>query len=334
MDVTVRVKDFLHILNAAGLIEPVSAHERYPPFLADINSVLFPNMSSRPGLGGTRGSIGTPIAELGGLRDLLALGGNTPSPLPTMPTIPQDALAAEPGLMSPKAPSPPDSVGVAAAFSPVPTDRSAQGSPEVSDAEVLACDFKLTFLEVLQLICEVSSSDSASKLCWAVKGEDGEKEEKVGVLDFVETELTFCEFQRLLLRISESKTQCLDPAISSGLPLHRRLQGFLKHVFLPSLEPQEEPAPQEAAADDAEGAEVDPDAAETPAAEAPAAAEVAPATDSPLEPIDNMDDEHPKEVRPFNPWQGFEGKDLYHCQEAMSAPRAWPQDYELSVSAW
>merc|ERR1712216_685464 len=66
-------------------------------------------------------------------------------------------------------------------------------------------------------------------------GEDVQVEDVIGIVDFLESELTFCEFQRLLLRISEEKTQGIDPDLAWRLPTHRRLEGFLMHVFLPSV---------------------------------------------------------------------------------------------------
>jgi hypothetical protein len=215
-----------------------------------------------------------------------------------------------------------------------------QAVVEASDSEVLACNFSLSIAEVLQLICEVSSPDSTQKLCWAEKGEDSKKEERIAILDFVETELAFCEFQRLLLRISECKTRALDPEVAFRLPIHRRLQGFLRHVLLPGLEPKRasktESQPQEAAEEGEPPAEENLAATEATSAEE-AAADLAPEVEAgsvgkislpPSRAVSKTD-----QPQSFNLWQGFDDGDL-HGLEELAMPRSWPEDYELSVGAW
>lgn len=204
-----------------------------------------------------------------------------------------------------------------------------QAEPETSESEVLACDFKVSIYEILQLVCEVSGPDSKQNLRWALRGEETGKEEHIGVADFIESELTYCEFQRLLLRITERKTQGLDPDLAWRLPVHRRLQGFLKHVFFPSLEcplvsAKEVEQPVEASEP------VAPD-------EQPVASDASPAPDATVEggaedAVEVTADVDDK-PRPFVLWRGFEGSDL-HCQEGMAAPRAWPEEYEVGVAAW
>merc|ERR1712054_7990 len=114
-------------------------------------------------------------------------------------------------------------------------EMNSEAFAEASPAEVSACDFKLTVEEVLKFLCEVSSPDSVTKLCWEINYEDVQVEDGIAMLDFLESELTFCEFQRLLLRISEEKTHGINPDLAWRLPTHRRLEGFLMHVFLPSV---------------------------------------------------------------------------------------------------
>merc|ERR1712190_480372 len=87
--------------------------------------------------------------------------------------------------------------------------------------------------DVLGLLTEVLLPESLAKLCWTLRDAGLPKDEHVALLDYLETELTFAEFLRILLRITERATK---PAVFSGpLPLHRRVEDFLEHVLFPAL---------------------------------------------------------------------------------------------------
>jgi len=203
--------------------------------------------------------------------------------------------------------------------------------PEALPSDVLACDFTLTVVEALRLAGEVLSPQSLAKLCWAVSGEESPRDERVALLDYVETEISYPEFVRFLLRLAETKTQQLEPSIAVRLPLQRRFQGFLRHVFVPSLEnpytPPEVPAAAEdSAALDGSGTG---DAAElsgTGDAVEKAGGESA----------EGDEQEQPEAEKiprpPFEFWDGFDDLVL-EAEEAM-APRIWPEHFEEEVSAW
>jgi hypothetical protein len=234
--------------------------------------------------------------------------------------------------------------------------ENAGAAAEVPDSDVLGCDFTLSLLEVLQLILEISSPDSLQQLVWAVRGDTPAAIDQIGLLDFLETELAFCEFQRLLLRISESKTESLDRAVAMNFPLHQRLQGFLRHVLLPAFESNEKSAdklttrqqsPEGAEEDLAQkaaspldgGGEMSQEQSGEDRTEANAAA-AATEGGAEAEGVDGDEGEptgprspSPQQARTFAFWQGFDGGDL-HGLEELAAPRAWPEDYELSVSEW
>lgn len=166
------------------------------------------------------------MGDLGGLKDLLSIESPPLSPSPPIGQSAEQAFASDGERGSVQSPL----------LTPKVSDIAKECVPvvEVPTTEVLNCNFTLTFLEVLRLVLEVLSPASIDKLCWAVRGEDSHTDQRIAMLDFVESELTYCEFQRLLLRISERKTSDLQP--TGEFPLHRRLEGFLKHIFLPSLD--------------------------------------------------------------------------------------------------
>merc|ERR1711977_388092 len=73
----------LHVLNSAGLLLPPGPKERYPPFATDIHSVVFPDKDMSDRCETNEPSM-TPIADLGGLRDLLG-GQSSPQEVAEVP---------------------------------------------------------------------------------------------------------------------------------------------------------------------------------------------------------------------------------------------------------
>jgi hypothetical protein len=215
---------------------------------------------------------------------------------------------------------------------PEVTASDAAALAQASAAEVLACDFSLTVIEVLRLLVEVLSPASVQQLCWAVRGKESAQDGCVAVLDFVETEMAFCEFQRFLLRVSEQKTLEID---AQQLSMSQRLEGFLKHVFLPALDdrykgpklipPEEETEDAEPASAVAEDADI--------VTESPIAPEEGKEEAESPDNVPQADKPSSLESRLFDLWQGFEGTDL-HAQEELYALRAWPAGYEKAVLSW
>jgi len=396
LDVTVRVKDVLHLLETASLLLPFMPAEKYPPFATDeMHSAVFPGMSAVNGDRETPDAchasrIGpSPVSQ----DEVSNFSGRTSNTFSRQnsPMSPRNPAESATQNYSQKASSlltrastqvMAEGSSPSASFSrrggggggakTVPSScRNSQTgawdlAPRLAEvgehlvipgpvmdfstpayepadlSEVLACDFKVTILEVLKLLSEVSSPHSVENLRWALRGEDLAQEELIGILDFVESELTFVEFQRLLLRIVEEKTQVLDPDIAGRLPSHRRLQGFLDLVLMPALNrhgtaKSKPEAKQIATEGDVSGAtEVRPEDRE-------GNKETVVSDDN----EDKGDDKEPPAVEPaieasgpqspqarlFGLWRGFDDGDL-ECLEEDVAPRVWPEDFEQSVGSW
>jgi len=102
-------------------------------------------------------------------------------------------------------------------------------APDMTDEQVVTRnDFTMSFHDVLRIIVEVMLPEGVERLCWGTKGDADPRDELVALLDYAETELTFIEFQRLLLRFAEIKLKEIAPP-------PRCLQIFLAHVFFPAL---------------------------------------------------------------------------------------------------
>jgi len=105
-----------------------------------------------------------------------------------------------------------------------------------SASELTPCTFGVTLLQLLRLTTEVMSPETIDLLQWDIDSQTFKTgNELVSLLEYVETELVFAEFHRLLLRLAELGT-CSDAALCEKLPLHSRFRGFLRHVFFPAFE--------------------------------------------------------------------------------------------------
>lgn len=203
--------------------------------------------------------------------------------------------------------------------------------------DVLKCDFTIGVLELLRLMVEVCSPESVRKIRWFPDIEEKPTEETVALLDFLETEVTFCEFQRLLLRLAERQT-ALGPPPCGLMALAQRFEGFLRHVFVPALSaPYLKPEPpsvaEEAAADAEEQADATLDAppavgkgsgaAAVPSAEAAEDKDGDAGADAEVE-------EAPPSPLPF--WRGFLEP---RCESEVNlAPRVWPKQFEQLLADW
>merc|ERR1719409_1606018 len=98
--------------------------------------------------------------------------------------------------------------------------------------QLLNCDFTLTFLDVLRIVTEIMAPSTVEKLQLLSSPDTASaKSEVICLLDFLETEMIFIEFQRFLLRMVDSKTSA-DPELARHLPLSKRFEGFMHHIFL------------------------------------------------------------------------------------------------------
>ncbi|CAE8596889.1 unnamed protein product, partial [Polarella glacialis] len=239
LDVTIRVKDAMLLLDKAGLLTFAQGQ----PELQEPHGSVFSDLSAaaRPPseLEDTRPAT-APIAELQGLKDFV--GHPSPSPFSSLGENQRRVLSPE---ELHEAVGPPRVWGCEPA-----ADAAAL-------EEFLRGDFRADYLAVLRIITEVLRPEMSARICWNLG--TNSLDEHVALLDFLETELTFIEFQRLLLRFAEHSSR--QAAATSCIPSSCCLENFLKNVFMPALEkPYLHPAPLssgEATGEDvAEAAEV------------------------------------------------------------------------------
>jgi len=108
------------------------------------------------------------------------------------------------------------------------------------DPTMASCDFSLTAVEVMRIVAEVMSPESVGALRWQLPGpgcplpEDCGAAELVPVLEFLEGELIFPEFLRLLIKVADYGSR--SNSVLSEAALASRFECFMRHVFLPSLQ--------------------------------------------------------------------------------------------------
>lgn len=203
-------------------------------------------------------------------------------------------------------------------------------------ADFAQCDFTITPLRLLRIILEVASPSSVKNLYWQLNRARIalEDHECSTILEFVESELTFIEFLRLLLRICDLGTR-KDIALCERLGPASRLEGFMKHIFLPALcSPYQPPAApteetEKTDAVPASGNELLPPNLEESKSAGSARSprpESHVAEDEAVEVKNEMQDA-------LELWAGF---DEYDCADAEMnySFRNWPEGYEKEVAAW
>eukprot|EP00930_Biecheleria_cincta_P062712 TRINITY_DN4815_c0_g2_i1.p1 TRINITY_DN4815_c0_g2~~TRINITY_DN4815_c0_g2_i1.p1 ORF type:complete len:1032 (+),score=202.24 TRINITY_DN4815_c0_g2_i1:41-3136(+) len=238
MDVTVRVKDVLHVLDKAGLLQCSMRRSD----VLDWRGTVFPERIPvpRPASRDTQNT--TPLPDLGNLGDLLNLGNDAQgsSPSPGVPSRPSTSLDRKNSNQSHQ----------------VGTERQetlllAEGVDDEdlsADAlileDFLKSDFRVTFLRVLATLTEVMQPQHSTRISWILG--PGASQELVSLLDFLETELTFTEFQRLLLCMARCPR--LEESEERKIPRHVCLENFLEKIFVPALAKpfSYEPPPSEA----------------------------------------------------------------------------------------
>eukprot|EP00933_Yihiella_yeosuensis_P022746 TRINITY_DN17851_c1_g1_i3.p1 TRINITY_DN17851_c1_g1~~TRINITY_DN17851_c1_g1_i3.p1 ORF type:complete len:967 (-),score=190.86 TRINITY_DN17851_c1_g1_i3:262-2880(-) len=329
LDLTIRVKDVLQILLHAGLMSSMSDR----PELQTQTGTLFPNRipkrpdttETRPGTAPIEG-----LAQLGGLVGLIP--NASPSPPPTPGPGAGDATTARISSSNGFG-----ALSEAEKHSPSPTFDPAADAEAVE--EFHRCNFQADFLQILEVVTEVYQPVDSARICWAV--DRNSESEELALLDFLETEITFIEFQRLLLRISQVRFHLAD--IGKPISAHACLEGFLSKVFLPSLkQPYQPPVSQQQQAEkierlpSAEGAAsgtADEEGSASAAAEAPAEAEAKDEGDGAEAKQDEEERVKTDVVETFDFWYGF--NECTELEEAvLAAPRKWPDEYSDEVASW
>lgn len=203
-------------------------------------------------------------------------------------------------------------------------------------------DLRVSFMTVIEIVAEVLSPEHREDVRWMQGDMFGQC---VPLIDFVENELSFLEFMRFLLRaacrIEDGGDQVLGDVLRQ-LPSHRRLDAYLRHVFLPALSVAYK-SPEEKEAEKARQAPpprviTSPPRAPSPPpqvekggkAKAKAKAKEVPKR----EPTPPPPPEPPEEPEPPKPefWRGFD--DLAIEAETALVPRCWPDGYEQEIAKW
>eukprot|EP00930_Biecheleria_cincta_P095731 TRINITY_DN87667_c0_g1_i1.p1 TRINITY_DN87667_c0_g1~~TRINITY_DN87667_c0_g1_i1.p1 ORF type:complete len:1103 (+),score=193.86 TRINITY_DN87667_c0_g1_i1:74-3382(+) len=214
-------------------------------------------------------------------------------------------------------------------------------------ADDMACiNLMLDTMDVIRILSQTLSPSGLDNFRWDLESSSEDPppvDERVTILDFMETEVTFAEFTRCIFLLAELTTR-RDSKFCRSLPLQERLETWMKSVFLSHLQggtryvpPGSAPSPLSGPGDkSAKPAEPPPEAkaAVTEAADADAGAdaaaeggqeeasqEVPKATQAPPPPP--PDPEH---------WRGFDSPDA--LAENLRVPRRWAAGYEQEIAAW
>ncbi|CAK9043175.1 unnamed protein product [Durusdinium trenchii] len=303
MDVTIRVKDALSILFYSDLlslgdIEHLKSHP---------SDSIFPDPREEdlPAFSGTpdteeRSSMKNTNPEFATEKD------------------PKEAPSGPPGpAVDPRTPTPPDA-NIEGAASPSLVKDSAFQVEALE--EFRQQSFKADWLEVVAILTEVFRPPSSKRIHWAL--DESSAAEELSLLDYLETELTFPEFQRLLLRIANIPAEKVTHTAS--LPSHACLDVFLNQVFIPAVESAPSKVPPEPEFRSETVEPVEPHQEQAKEEQEPGAAEGA-----------EEEPEAKEAVKVATPrfWLGF--CDPYHLDVAASAtPRSWPEEYADQVLDW
>jgi len=323
MCVSIRVKDALHILNCANLLcigsiqscidnptGSVFTVQQEEPALAE--PIERPVTTSSPGT--------TPIDELASLKG--AISDMPSQTADSAPPINMDGL-------DPRSQTPAGESTATGEDTQTPTPVKEMVVCKAGAlAEFAKLNFKADFSQVFEILTEVFQEPARMRICWTAG--EASRNEGIALLDYLETELTFAEFQRLLLRMARIPAE--GAANASSLDAHTQLEAFLEKVFLPAAErwyatrpavepdlPLPKPAPK-APAPEPEPVEREP--ADT-------------AEDAPEGEEGQQEEEKPPTPEPDPPefWHGFCAPD--HLDVATSAaPRSWPEAYGEEVLNW
>eukprot|EP00928_Gymnodinium_smaydae_P058432 TRINITY_DN4163_c0_g1_i3.p1 TRINITY_DN4163_c0_g1~~TRINITY_DN4163_c0_g1_i3.p1 ORF type:complete len:1144 (+),score=236.26 TRINITY_DN4163_c0_g1_i3:55-3432(+) len=324
LDVTIRVKDVLQLLNGMGLLSNVAESP------ADNFAAVYPATVKKVDEGMER------IEELQGLQVLQ--GGEEEGA--------DTRISTQDHFFSPCAAPPP----TGAAADGAAASGNDDGAPEV--------DYTIDWPAVVAILLEVIPTSTIGQLRWSVRGDNPCVQDLVPILDYLETELTFAEFRRLLFRLVEAASG-LGPAIipqtgsvkaasaaaaaaaAAVQPLAERLEQYLEKVFLPALrKPYQSPAAS--VTEDVPAATASDGKAPSPtdevAAEAIAGSERASPEDTTAAAPQNEERQASKHQE-HSLWLGFDGcrddgNGAVQDAEEAAAPRQPPQDYYASLAEW
>mmetsp|Transcript_106233 Transcript_106233/g.298759 ORF Transcript_106233/g.298759 Transcript_106233/m.298759 type:complete len:1017 (-) Transcript_106233:111-3161(-) len=314
LDVTIRVKDFLRLLDSTGLLNPE------PDIIADDPfSHVFKTESS---------AAATPL-EGEDPEQLVAEDDMAPEP---------EEVAQQPQFLAQR---PADKRPSWLAMGPRPESVAASSAPEPDEAhtpsasldDLAARDLRVRLQEVLRVVSSTATPTSVENIRVRLNP-DAETpcDEYVSLLEYAEAELIYAEFERLFVCLADLVLgQCQD--YIARLPLTTKVESFLRYVFVPALKTPFKPPPPTPPSD----IQLEPTKEEE--ADAPEAGTGPTET---VDPAANPEEEGDEEeaplpepapkAEPLQLWRGFDGPGA--AAEAFLTPRSWPRGYEQAVRDW
>jgi len=390
LDLCLRVKDVLRLLDGCGLLKPTPAGVLPEGSLVGVEVFSEPSedvddgaSADEHGSGGSQaekditegflnGATKSGLVGIGGLGGPGGFGGF-------------GGLGG--GMLSPEEEEQAAEQAKGAKRKGKGSKEGARHPDEIDRDEVQQCDFSLTMLQALRLMAEVVAPNTLPDVHWELRPPlpsdfapladgDGSSatgdavsaatsdenvqmqpqvaplDEQVSVFDYVESEVVFTEFLRVVVQMAELGTK-RNLTLTERLPLARRLDLFLWHVFLPLLRTRYTPPPEEdeedpnnrrlgSATSSAEGG------AEDPLGDPLGAAVPETAGAEAAEGVEGAEEGEKKEAAPAPPelWPGFEGPSEPPREPAAIVAAAtfasglrglgrhWPEGYDAEVDDW
>mmetsp|Transcript_54551 Transcript_54551/g.127513 ORF Transcript_54551/g.127513 Transcript_54551/m.127513 type:complete len:1021 (-) Transcript_54551:70-3132(-) len=102
-------------------------------------------------------------------------------------------------------------------------------------ADLTQFDFSLTVLEVLVFVTEVLNFNSLDCLRWQFEPKTVPSHGYINLMEYMEVDLTFIEFFRLLLRIAERAAPPVVVRGAGDVPVPALFDAMLRQIVLPSL---------------------------------------------------------------------------------------------------
>jgi len=304
LDLTLRVKDVLHILKQAGLLRPLADS---PVSKEDPYTTLFPTPMP-------------PAPE--------RAASATEEELCLLAAVTGDEAGAGDASEGNDAG---DSKRKTSKGSAPPPESAPSSPPTISAADFANSDLRFSFTDVCRLLGDGLTPGSMEMIKLALDPTDPEvNAELISLLEYMETEVTIADFERLAVSLADACTR-QDKELCEKCPLHMRADGFLRHVFAPALiepymPPQLSPSVERSPTKEEEAEPAEDEAA---AAEGETAAD-APAESADVEPVTVAEDAAESAADEF--WTGFVG--VVEARNLARAPRGWPGGYESMIADW
>jgi hypothetical protein len=341
LDVTVRVKDALKLLDSMGLICPTSSG-----LLGEAGNdfgCALPQHVEAAILSDSTGSFATILPPHRASTSFPDVSGGT--------NIGTPANRAAAGMLTGGSMSVEGRRSSADAVASSPdgpkTASSVQPDPSLgaSSEDFSQQDVRCNLVDALRIITGVLSSASLANIKMQLDPNDmAPNVDAATLLEYLETELIYSEFERMLMCLAD---RSLPFEIRERMVPAKVLEGYLQFVFLPALSsPYVPPQQSEAAKASPAAAAVEPSSESAAARNDDAAAAVDAATageeatftggtasaaveEQPVE----TSEETPAETY-LHLWYGFEGTSPGALAERNQAPRAWPTGFEMEVATW